>query len=287
MKVYPNISNEEIERQYYLRGTRPDYETTLIPDWIKRSNRLLEKYTGLLDLNYGKAARNSLDFFSGSDPKGHLMLYIHGGYWQRGDKSVYRFIAEPFLDQGISVALINYPMCPTVTISQITEHVRLAVSWLWSNSQKLGFCREKINIIGHSAGGHLTAEMMMTDWPAYNTKLPETMIQAGVALSGVYDLEPLLYCSENRRLKLDKLEVMTASPMRREISTLAPMLISYGYNEPDDMHRQSIEFYNAFKPHCDQMQCLCIQGADHFDTVNVLANQNSQLFADTLEMLFI
>ncbi len=123
-KYYPIIDAEEIERQYFLRALRPDYEITVIPDWIDRSERFLQKYQGNLDIAYGNAERNHLDFFPTpiKNNAGDFVLYIHGGYWQRGDKSVYSFLAEDFLERGISVALMNYPMCPNIAFSKIAPN---------------------------------------------------------------------------------------------------------------------------------------------------------------------
>ncbi len=283
--VFPNIDTEEIERQYFLRALRPDYDTVVIPDWLKRSERFLQNHQGTLDLAYGNAERNHLDFFPApiENNNGDFVLYIHGGYWQRGDKSVYSFLAEGFLERGISVALINYPMCPNIAFSKIANHVQQAVKWLWEQADDLGFNRDKLNVMGHSAGAHLTVEMLQSDWTSIG--LPANIIRSGIALSGLYDLEPLLQCSENERLKLDMDEVNSASPMKQNPDSLAPLLLGYGMNEPPDMHRQSIQYFDTFKDKSSRMECLAIPDADHFDVVNVLGDENSDLFEQTLSFI--
>ena len=286
MDTYPNISKEEIEHQYFLRGLRPDYDVTVLPDWVERSECFVEVNSGILDLEYGPAQRNKLDYFPAESGEGDLALYIHGGFWQRGDKSVYRFLAQPFLEQGISVALINYPMCPDVRLSEIVGHVRLAVVWLWHHSDELAFSRNKLNIIGHSAGGHLTAELLMTDWSSLDNGLPDHLIHAGIGLSGLYDLEPLLYCSENAGLKLGRDEAIIASPVNQEPEFIQSMLVGYGLNEPPEMHRQSTDFFNRFKTRCQRMECYPLPDADHFDVVNILGDQDSHLFKQVLSFIF-
>lgn len=281
-EIYPNIDKAEIERQYFMRAARPNYETEDLPGWIAKSDEFVSKNVGRLDLVYGPHARNKLDYFPAESNSESLALYIHGGYWQRGDKAVYRFLAENFINNGMSVALINYPMCPDVRFSEIVVHVRSAVKWLWAHAEELSFDRDKINVIGHSAGGHLTSELMLTDWKAQDKDLPHQLIRSGVALSGLYDLSPLLYCSENQGLRLDKEEVETASPMNRRPESLRPMLMGYGLKEPPDMHRQTVEFYNKFHPICERMDCLGVD-ADHMDVVNELADSNSELVGCVLD----
>ena len=112
MKVYKGLSREDIEAQYFLRGLRPDYEVTDIPDWLERSKRFVGYADAKLDIAYGPRERNKLDFFPAKPNGAGFVLYIHGGYWQRGDKSVYSFLAEPLVRRGFSVALMNYPDVP-------------------------------------------------------------------------------------------------------------------------------------------------------------------------------
>ena len=281
-EVYPNIDKAEIERQYFMRAARPNYETVDLPGWIAKSDRFVLDNLGKLDLAYGQHVRNRLDFFPAKGDGQSLVIYIHGGYWQRGDKSVYRFLADNFIRNGMSVALINYPMCPDVRFSEIVIHVRSAVMWLWNHAEELSFSRNEINVIGHSAGGHLTSELMLTNWATQDKNLPNQVIRSGAALSGLYDLSPLLYCSENQGLRLDEREIVTASPINREPQSLRPMLMGYGLKEPPDMHRQTIDFYNKFHKVCEQMDCLGID-ADHMDVVNELANPESELVSHVFE----
>ena len=154
-KVYKGLTRSDLEVQYMLRNTRPGYEENDIPRWLEQSELFRAKANGRLDLTYGPWPRNKLDFFA---PKGlpvGLVLYIHGGYWQRGDKSVYSFIAEPFLRRGYSVAVMNYQMCPDVRLTEIAPQARNAVKWLWRNADELDIIRNNFNIMGHSAGGIL------------------------------------------------------------------------------------------------------------------------------------
>lgn len=285
MKVYKGLSREDLETQYFLRGLRPDYEVTDIPDWLARSKRFVESADVTFDIEYGPRKRNTLDFFPARGNGAGLVLYIHGGYWQRGDKSVYSFLAEPLVRRGFSVAVMNYQMCPDVRMREIAPQARLAVAWLWRHALELGVSRDNFNVMGHSAGGHLTVEMMFTDWTRVGDGLPRDLLHAGVAVSGIYDFEPILYCSENDGLRLDADEARAVSPIYREPATDAPQLIAYGMNEPPDMRRQSTDFVAKFQSRSARMESLAAPGADHFDTVSVLGDETSELFARALEFI--
>ena len=285
MEVYKGLSREDLEAQYFLRGLRPSYETTDIPRWLERSQRFVESADGSLDIEYGPRERNKLDFFPAKQTGGGFVLFIHGGYWQRGDKSVYSFLAEALVNDGVSVALMNYQMCPDVRMSEIAPQARLAVAWLWRHAGELGISRDNFNVMGHSAGGHLTVEMMFTDWTAEGDDLPPDLLSAGVAVSGVYDFEPILYCSENDGLRMDASEARLVSPIYRELVTEAPLLISYGLREPPDMRRQSEDFFKKFRGRNNSLECLPVPDADHFDTVSVLGDPQSELCTRAREFI--
>ena len=283
-KVYKGLTRSDLEVQYMLRNTRPSYEEKDIPRWLEQSELFRAKANSRLDLTYGPWPRNKLDFFA---PKGlpvGLVLYIHGGYCQRGDKSVYSFIAEPFVRRGYSVAVMNYQMCPDVRLTEIAPQARNAVKWLWRNADELDIIRNNFNIMGHSAGGHLTAEMLFTDWTREADDLPKDLLHAAVAVSGIYDFEPILFCSENEGLRMDDAEAKAASTIYRQPSVDVPHIVAFGLNEPTDMHRQSRSYAKTFADDFSALEVIAVDGADHFETVDVMVDEDSELFNRTCEL---
>ena len=280
-KVYKGLTLSDLEVQYMLRNTRPGYEEKDIPRWLEQSELFRAKANGKLDLTYGPRPRNKLDFFA---PKGlpvGLVLYIHGGYWQRGDKSVYSFVAEPFVNRGYSVAVMNYQMCPDVRLIEIAPQARNAIKWLWRNAEELGIMRNNFNIMGHSAGGHLTAEMLFTDWTCESDDLPRDLLHAAVAVSGIYDFEPILFCLENVGLRMDDAEAKAVSMTYRQPSVDVPHIVAYGLNEPTDMHRQSHSYAKTFEDDFSSLEIIAIDGADHFETIDIMIDENSEIFNST------
>ncbi len=100
--------------------------------------------------------------------------------------------------QGVTVAVAGYDLCPQVSIAQIIEQMRAASLYLWRKR------RQRIMVAGHSAGGHLTACMVATDWKTLDPSAPADLAPAGYAISGVFDLAPLVQISVNQDLRLDE-----------------------------------------------------------------------------------
>lgn len=279
-------SVDQIEASYNLRGLRPDYETTMVPGWVESSAEFRAGHESAnLDIAYGDGERDYLDLFPVTDPKAPFLLYIHGGYWQRGDKSVYSFLAAPFVNQGISVALINYDFCPNVRLSAIAPQVRRALTFLWRNAEELRINRDDYHLMGHSAGAHLTVEMLCTDWPGEGGDLPQHFLRTGIPLSGIYDLEPLVSCSENSGLKLDAEEAHTVSPLFRGPATNAPQLVGYGALETVGMCRQSVDYHEKYSRGERAMSLYAVPNVDHFDILDVLGDPRSELVSRALTLI--
>lgn len=276
--VCRGLSAEEIERQYALRKLRPSYEAAMVPGWLERSAAFRAGHPGArIDLAYGTGPRDNFDLFPAPDARGPFLVYIHGGYWQRGDKSVYSILARPFTDAGIDVALVNYDLCPTVPASAIALQLRRALAHLWRNARELGCARERFCVMGHSAGGHLTAEMMATRWNEEADDLPADMIDAGLPFSGIFDFTPILHCSENDGMRMDAAIAAEISTIRRAMPTDAPQLVAWGENETPDWRRQSQDYVARFGTTQRRIETHVVPGADHFDVVDVLADSDSAL----------
>lgn len=279
MDLNSRYSDEELEQQYNLRARRPDYDSVVVPDWTGRSQLYRENATNAkIDLAYGPGERDKLDYFPALSGNGDLLVYLHGGYWQRGDKSAYSFLADPFVRNGVSVAIVNYNLCPSVRISEITPQVRAALAWLWRKADELGFSKSSLNVIGHSAGGHLTSRMMSTDWSKESDDLPIDMIKTGIPVSALIELPPLIPTSINDGLHMDLEEAIRESPENHPPVTNAPQLVVVGGNETEEFHRQSDDYCEQIRTNARQVERYSVPDADHFDELNELADENSVFF---------
>ena len=265
-----------LERGYNIRAPRLDFDE-LFSDWSRRSKAFRSRASSFLDVAYGDAERRRLDIFPASTGAPTL-VYLHGGYWQSGDKSAYSFLGGSFVDKGVSLVVMNYTLCPQTTVPAITEEVRHGLTWLYRNSARYGLASGRINVTGHSAGGHLTAMMMATDWRARDPELPGDLVRTGVAISGLYDLEPLRYTSINRAARIDDDAARRCSPLFLSPRAGARVLTVVGGRETDAFHEQAGNLAARWMAAGGHMERYVEPDADHFDLVDRLADAESALF---------
>jgi len=194
--VYRAYTAQQLEDQYNARAAVPDHER-IFEEWRTRSADYRRHSDCELDIPYAYGERATLDLFRPQRADVPVHVFIHGGFWRAMDKSVFSYLAEGLVEGGALVAIVNYRLCPTVSIAEIVRQIRDACEWLWRNCSKYGGNPGSMHVSGHSAGGHLTAMMMATDWPSLSPDLPLNLIKSGVAVSGLFDLEPMLYIPLN------------------------------------------------------------------------------------------
>lgn len=276
-------STQAIERGYNNRAAVPDYQ-----DWFDRwaaaSAETRNRAPARLDLRYGSGPRQTLDVFPARAPRAAL-LFIHGGYWRSLDKSYHSFVADRFVERDVGVAVMNYDLCPHVGIARIVDQAREVVTWLSRHGAEHGLPAQRIVIAGHSAGGHLAAMMLATDWMALGVR-PHA-IRGAAAVSGVFDLEPLLLASMNADLRLDRASARAMSPTLLSPQLAVPLVLAAGADETSEFIRQTQLAWDAW-PSCRprwMSQPLYVPARHHFSVVNDLADASSDLFR-SVERLF-
>lgn len=287
LTYHKRFTPEEFESQYNLRLGRPDYEQTVIPDWMDRSEKARKSLDCKLDIRYGDGDNQKLDVFSCGDTTAATLVYFHGGYWQRGDKSIYSFLAVPFVAAGVNVIVAGYDFCPSVTITQISEQSREAVACVYRRAEEFGINKERITVMGHSAGGHITQMMMGTDWSQYADDLPKNLVFAGIPVSPLSLLEPVrLTVGLNTGIRMDEAEAEAESPMlNHHPVTNAAQMVVVGGAETDEFHRQAQMYHDAFKTAERSMELYIVPDVDHFDELNVLADPASPFFKKTIALM--
>jgi arylformamidase len=277
------LTAESVERGYNNRAAVPDH-----PRWFARyastSAEARAKLASRLDLRYGPGPKETLDLFVPAGPARATFVFIHGGYWRALDKSDVSFVAAPFVAQGIAVAVVNYDLCPDVSIAAIVDECRRAVAWLVREGAARGANAERLVVGGNSAGGHLVAMLFATDWAAAG--LARDPISGGVSISGVHDLAPLVLFSYNTDLKLDDAEAARMSPIHLRPKTRAPLLLTVGADETSEFLRQTRILWDAWpsnRPSGD-LGPLVIPGRDHFSIVADYCDPGSELLRRTLSL---
>ncbi len=237
-----------------------------IAEWSERSARLRARQGQLLDLRYGDRPRNRIDVFTCGRAGAPLFVFVHGGYWQRNDKEIFSCMAEGPMADGFDVALPGYTLAPDASLTDIVAEVRAAIRWLRQGGH--GFAWQKLIVGGWSAGGHLTA--MAMDMPD---------VDAGLAISGIFDVEPCRLNYLNDKLRLTADEAIAMSPMRHLPTSSGPMTMAYGAGELPELQRQSHDFWQAREAAGLPGTRLALAGHDHFSILEELATPGGQLVA--------
>jgi len=227
--------------------------------WQERSTRFRAEHNKLLDQRYGPRERNRIDIFHCGKKDAPMLAYIHGGYWQRNAKEFYSCLAVGPMARGIDCAFIGYTLAPEATMTEIVGEVRAALRFL--RAQNSG---AKLIVSGWSAGGHLTA-----------MALPEA--DAGLAISGIYDIEPCRLNYLNDKLNVTLTEQEALSPIRQLPPRSAPLTIAYGMAELPELQRQSRDYHAARLAAKLPSELLPLEGHDHFTILDELESPAGHL----------
>jgi arylformamidase len=273
-----SLAADFVEREYNLRAAFPDHPQWFAR-WARESADARARLDARLDLRYGSGPKQTLDLFPAENPRGAL-LFIHGGYWRALDKSDHSFVAPPLVAEGIGVAVINYDLCPDVDIGRIADECREAATWLESEGARCGVPAQRLVVSGHSAGGHLAA-MLIADQGGGAPGLI-----GGAAVSGVFDLEPLVSVSFNADLRLDASRARALSPIHMRPRAPVPLLLAVGGAETSEFIRQSRLLWERW-PECRPAGLggpLTIPSRHHYAVLSELGDPQSELVHETLAL---
>jgi arylformamidase len=257
----------DYEVEYNNRARVPEHPS-LIAGWAKDAAAYRERHPPR-SIPYGPGSRNRIDFFPG-DHESPIVVFIHGGYWQALDGSSFSHLAGGLSAHGISVAIPSYDLCPDVTVGDIIRKMRMA-------SRELARFGRSLVMSGHSAGGHLAACMLATDWPAFDASLPEDLVIAAYAISGLFDLGPLVETSINNALHLDQATARAASPLFWNPPARGSLDAVVGENESAEYFRQSRTIVDVWGAAGVATRFGTVPDANHFTAIAPLADPNSPM----------
>ena len=252
--------------------------------WRKKAAAARSALSSYRNVPYGPHPMQKLDIFRAKGRSRALLAYLHGGYWRALDKDDQTFIATPFVERDISVALINYALCPAVHVQDIVLQVLQACAWLYRNGPNFGAPAGRLFVCGHSAGGHLTAMMLAALWPRFSADLPANVVQGGLSVSGVFDVEPVMRtASVNVDVRLTPAEAKRVSPALMPPATDAPLYVAVGGKEQEGFHEQHNLIRDRWKSVVnDELSC---PEDDHFTILDRLADPASALFKGAMRMM--
>jgi acetyl esterase/lipase len=264
MNVYRGMTREALDAGYNNSAAVVD-SPAILQDWEARSERLRAAHPEWLDLRYGPAERNRIDYFQGT-PGGPVLIFIHGGYWQMRAKETFSFLAAGPLAHGVHVAFAGYTLAPQKRLDGIVAEIADAIDWLAARIADFGGHSQRIIVAGWSAGGHLTA--MSIAHPA---------VRGGLAISGIYDLDPIRLSYLNDRLGLDADEAARNSPLLHLKPTGNPLLLACGGAELPELQRQSHDYAAARAAAGLPGRLVTLAGHNHFTILEELAHPDGAL----------
>lgn len=274
-RQYTAAQIEDMNLQYSPRLTVPDADDYLQKS-AEKSAEVRQKLNGTLDISYGDTAGQKLDIFPAADKNAPVHVFIHGGYWRALDKDHYSHLAAPLVNAGATAVLVNYDLCPAVRVSDIVKQVRRSIIFVHGAISDFNGDPDKIYVSGHSAGGHLAAMMIATDWSA-SAGLDPQLIKGSVLLSGLFDIEPHRHLDIQADINLTADEAREMSPMGWPAVVKSPVLLAVGEHEPNLFHWQSLAYAAHLRTNGVKAEYLSMPGDNHFSITDRLGNADDAL----------
>ena len=260
-----DVINRTTAEFQYVSGQKRDSFGPLLASFDERNAGVSELPHWERDLPYGTHTRETADVLPLAAGALGTVMYFHAGYWQSRDKAQFRFLAPAFNAMGWHAALVNYPLCPEASVARIVESAGRALRQLRTHQFAHGRTGA-IVLCGHSAGAHLAIELALQATTAHD-QMP-CPVAGVVAISGIYDLQPLVTTSLNTRLQLSADTAQACSPLLRARTGTVPALFIVGETETPAFHEQNDAMARQWKEHRNVTLTETVPGADHFSVLD-------------------
>jgi arylformamidase len=273
-------TQEELDAQYDLRVLFPEAASLYEAFCERESGKAREDLPHHLDVPFGPTLAEHVDLYPAGEGA-PVLVYVHGGFWALRAAREFGFVARGPASRGVATVVTNYALCPAVTIDEIVRQTRAAVAWAYRNAHSFGADPERLHVAGHSAGGHLVAMLLATDWPG-DYGLPTDVIKGATAISGLFDLAPFPYTFLQPKVQLTWDQVRRNSPILHLPATAPPLLVAYGEDETAEFKRQSEDFLAAWKEKGLSGERLVLSGKNHYDVIDGFLDAGSPLLTGIL-----
>ena len=282
MKLYRDFeTQEELDAQYDLLKLFPEEAARYGEFCVRESEAARDRLDHRLGVPFGPTLAEHVDVYPAGNSAGEgapVLVYVHGGFWVLRTSGEFGFVARGPVSRGVATVVTNYALCPVVTIDEIVRQTRAAVAWAYKNARSFGGDPERIHVAGHSAGGHLVAMLLATDWPG-DYGLPADIIKGATAVSGLHDLAPFPYTFLQPKVQLTWDQVRRNSPIHHLPEWSPPLLVAYGGDETEEFKRQSDDFFAAWKAKGLAGERLVVPGKNHYDIVDGFLDAGSPLLS--------
>ena len=273
-------TQEDLDAQYDLRTLFPEAASLYEAFCERESGKAREDLAHHLNVPFGPTLAEHVDLYPAGEGA-PVLVYVHGGFWALRTAREFGFIARGPASRGVATVVTNYALCPAVTIDEIVRQTRAAIAWAYRNARSFGGDPERLHVAGHSAGGHLVAMLLATDWPG-DYSLPADVIKGATAISGLFDLAPFPYTFLQPKVQLTWDQVRRNSPILHVPDESSPLLVAYGEDETDEFKRQSEDFLAAWKEKSLSGERLVLPGKNHYDVIDGFLDAGSPLLTGIL-----
>ena len=271
---YAALSDAEINRQFMPRLAVPDHEVWLAGD-AELSEAARRALPGRLDIPYGDTPLQRLDIFPAARAPAPTVVFFHGGYWRALDKSTYSFVAQSLAPAGIATVLVNYDLCPAVTLDEVVRQAIAAVAWVYRNGAAHGCDPQRLYVAGNSAGAHLAAMALAQEWRAQG--LPADLVKGACCITGIYDIAPVLRIDANAEIRLRPEMVARNSPLSLPLPARPPVIVAVGADETPLWIKQSTDYAAKLRAAGVASELMIVPGTHHFSVPRSLADPEGVL----------
>jgi arylformamidase len=282
--IFRGYDAEELERQFNPRAYTPNFEN-IVNVGFERSAAYREAAKDpRYDVAYGPGETDKLDLFLPENPNGApVEIYIHGGFWRSREKGDFSYIAGPIVEAGGIAAIVDYALCPSVTLDEIVSQMRACIAWLYENITEFGGDSNRLHVTGHSAGGHLAAMLLATDWVEFG--LPATPLKSVVPISGVFEIEPVMHTSVQEAVKLTPEIAERNSPVYLTAGSHPSVAVTVGTAESEEFQRQSKAYADALKAQGLTVDFFEMPNQNHFSILTESTMPGNRLTEARLRLM--
>ncbi len=276
--LWHGYDQAQLDDQYKASGTRIPNPGEYLERWRADSLALRQTSDCLLNVRFGDHPEEHYDVFRAAGPRAPVHVFIHGGYWYTMSSKEFSFVARGLVSEGCTVVVLNYALCPTVGMTELVRQVKAGIAHVYAHATDWGADPDRLTISGHSAGGHLVATALTTDWPSFAPGRPSDMVKAGLSLSGLYDLEPVRLSYVNAYLRMNPAEAQALSPAKHLRHACGALTVAVGGRESEQFHWQQEHFSAVWGERTGMPpRVIDLPGHHHFSLLDELANPHGVL----------
>lgn len=282
-KLYGDFATQqELDAEYDVEKAVPGF-LKYINNFTASSEKARKMLQGRTVVQYGPTLMERLTVYPAKNPDAPVMLFVHGGYWRLGIGDEYDFVAVGPSLAGFTVVIITYALTPSVNIPEMVRQVRSSIAWTAGNILNFNGDPKRIFVAGHSAGAHLAAMTMSTDWSDYG--LPADTVKGVLAISGLYDLEPVSQTFVEPAVRITAEQILSSSPIRLVRQNRIPLIVVWGELETASFQKQSVDYCKAWQNAGNQSHYLIVEDANHFNILEGFETEDGFLTKELLSLL--